>query len=104
MIQRKKNAFGVRSEVAYWVPEGVISWESEFRKWTVALWGPGLKYPSAGDFPVTTTHLTTVLSSVDLASLWNVMITLVAGKSSRYFFLRQLKHNSVTFNISLNYF
>lgn len=34
-----------------------------------------------------TTHLTTVLSKVDLASLWNVMITLVAGNFSALYIL-----------------
>ena len=31
-------------------------------------------------------HLTTVLSKADLASLWNVMTTLVAGRSTRHCF------------------
>lgn len=32
------------------------------------------------------THLTTVLSKADLASLWNVITTLVAGRSTRHCF------------------
>ena len=36
-------------------------------------------------------YLLTVLNSVDLASLWNVIITLVAGKLSEYFKFEHLQ-------------
>lgn len=42
-----------------------------------------------------------VRSSVERASLWNVMMTLVSGKSSRYFFVRHLQPAQAKPNVRL---
>ena len=52
---------------------------------------PSRFYPVSTPLQFTITHLTTVLSSVDLASLWNVIMTEVVGRSRSYSLLRHLK-------------
>jgi len=47
------------------------------------------------------THLTTVRNNADRASLWNVIMTLVCGKSVFHCWLRQLKHTHTSFTLYL---
>lgn len=58
---------------------------------TLIVWYRNKQHIKNSEWMLRYTNLTIVLNSVDRASLWNVIIMLEAGKSSRHFFFRHLK-------------